>query len=77
MMVHSPFVILDWSRYFSLLFFPILVTLSFIYQLFVNVQGDNSLVAHFEYHKHPITSIEWSPHEPSTLAVSSEDSQLT
>ncbi|KMZ62347.1 putative WD-repeat protein [Zostera marina] len=41
------------------------------------VKGDNSLVAHFEYHKHPITSIQWSPHEPSTLAVSSEDSQLT
>ncbi|XP_077225252.1 protein HEAT STRESS TOLERANT DWD 1-like [Tasmannia lanceolata] len=34
-------------------------------------------VAHFEYHKHPITSIEWSPHEPSTLAVSSSDNQLT
>ncbi|XP_058097713.1 protein HEAT STRESS TOLERANT DWD 1-like [Magnolia sinica] len=40
------------------------------------IQGD-SLVAHFEYHKHPITSIEWSPHEPSTLAVSSSDNQLT
>ncbi|KAI3447831.1 hypothetical protein Pfo_004496 [Paulownia fortunei] len=31
-------------------------------------EGD-SVVAHFEYHKHPITSIEWSPHEASTLAV--------
>ncbi|OVA16340.1 WD40 repeat [Macleaya cordata] len=40
------------------------------------LQGD-SLVAHFEYHKYPITSIEWSPHEPSTLAVSSADNQLT
>ncbi|KAL5998912.1 hypothetical protein ACLOJK_009860 [Asimina triloba] len=40
------------------------------------IQGD-SLVAHFEYHKHPITSIEWSPHEASTLAVSSSDNQLT
>ncbi|KAF6174876.1 hypothetical protein GIB67_026364 [Kingdonia uniflora] len=39
-------------------------------------EGD-SLVAHFEYHKHPITSIEWSPFEPSTLAVSSSDNQLT
>uniref|UniRef100_A0A0E0BEZ4 Major facilitator superfamily (MFS) profile domain-containing protein n=1 Tax=Oryza glumipatula TaxID=40148 RepID=A0A0E0BEZ4_9ORYZ len=38
---------------------------------------DDSLVAHFEYHKHPITSVEWSPHEPSTLAVSSADHQLT
>ncbi|KAG5241819.1 glutamate-rich WD repeat-containing protein [Salix suchowensis] len=31
-------------------------------------EEDKSLVAHFEYHKHPITSIEWSPHEASTLA---------
>ncbi|XP_058763835.1 protein HEAT STRESS TOLERANT DWD 1-like [Vicia villosa] len=35
------------------------------------------MVAHFEYHKHPITSIEWSPHEASSLAVSSSDNQLT
>ncbi|XP_062193899.1 protein HEAT STRESS TOLERANT DWD 1-like [Phragmites australis] len=40
------------------------------------IKGD-SLVAHFEYHKKAITSIEWSPHEPSTLAVTSEDHQLT
>ncbi|KAK8942423.1 hypothetical protein KSP39_PZI008894 [Platanthera zijinensis] len=40
------------------------------------IKGD-SLVAHFEYHKQPITSIEWSPHEASTLAVSSSDHQLT
>ncbi|KAJ1389073.1 WD40/YVTN repeat-like-containing domain superfamily [Sesbania bispinosa] len=39
-------------------------------------EGD-SVVAHFEYHKHPITSIEWSPHEASSLAVSSSDNQLT
>ncbi|KAF0907265.1 hypothetical protein E2562_015768 [Oryza meyeriana var. granulata] len=38
---------------------------------------DDSLVAHFEYHKHPVTSVEWSPHEASTLAVSSADHQLT
>lgn len=38
---------------------------------------DASRVAHFEYHKHPITSVEWSPHEASTLAVSSADNQLT
>lgn len=37
----------------------------------------DSMVAHFEYHKHPITSIEWSPHEASSLAVSSSDNQLT
>ncbi|XP_068644117.1 protein HEAT STRESS TOLERANT DWD 1-like [Aristolochia californica] len=40
------------------------------------IKGD-SRVAHFEYHKHPITSIEWSPHEASTLAVSSSDNQST
>ncbi|XP_076908492.1 protein HEAT STRESS TOLERANT DWD 1-like [Bidens hawaiensis] len=39
-------------------------------------EGD-SVVAHFQYHKHPITSIEWSPHEASTLAVTSADNQLT
>ncbi|XP_024017188.1 glutamate-rich WD repeat-containing protein 1 [Morus notabilis] len=37
----------------------------------------DTVVAHFAYHKHPITSIEWSPHEASTLAVSSVDNQLT
>ncbi|KAL5768639.1 hypothetical protein ACOSQ2_015422 [Xanthoceras sorbifolium] len=41
------------------------------------LKGGDSVVAHFEYHKHPITSIEWSPHEGSTLAVSSADNQLT
>ncbi|KAL3633351.1 hemolysin III domain membrane protein [Castilleja foliolosa] len=39
-------------------------------------EGD-AVVAHFDYHKHPITSIEWSPHEASTLAVTSSDNQLT
>ncbi|AQK95084.1 Transducin family protein / WD-40 repeat family protein [Zea mays] len=38
---------------------------------------EDSLVAHFEYHKKAITSIEWSPHEASSLAVTSEDHQLT
>ncbi|OIW18025.1 hypothetical protein TanjilG_07609 [Lupinus angustifolius] len=36
----------------------------------------DSMVAYFEYHKHPITSIEWSPHEASSLVVSSSDNQL-
>lgn len=51
----------------------------FVFTIFLNLlllQGD-SLVAHFEYHKQPITSIEWSPHEASTIAVSSADNQLT
>ncbi|KAL8160853.1 hypothetical protein V2J09_012342 [Rumex salicifolius] len=38
--------------------------------------GD-SVMAKFDYHKHPITSIEWSPHESATLAVTSADHQLT
>lgn len=41
------------------------------------LKDGDSVVAHFEYHKHPITSIEWSPHEASTLAVTSADNQLT
>ncbi|GJS90275.1 ABC transporter G family member 32-like protein [Tanacetum coccineum] len=40
------------------------------------MEGD-AVVAHFTYHKHVITSIEWSPHKASTLAVSSDDHQLT
>lgn len=46
------------------------------------LRDGNAVVAHFEYHKHPITSIEWSPHgggpdEAATLAVTSSDNQLT
>ncbi|KAI6679616.1 hypothetical protein NL676_033497 [Syzygium grande] len=47
-----------------------------IHDLRLLKEGD-SVVAHFQYHKHPVTSIEWSPHEASTLAVSSSDCQLT
>ncbi|KAL8093942.1 protein HEAT STRESS TOLERANT DWD 1 [Apium graveolens] len=47
-----------------------------IFDLRLLKEGD-SVVAHFEYHKHPITSIEWSPHEASTLAACSADNQLT
>ncbi|KAM7256662.1 hypothetical protein ACFE04_012403 [Oxalis oulophora] len=42
--------------------------------------GDSAgerVVAHFSYHKHPITSIEWSPVEASSLAVTSAENQLT
>ena len=38
---------------------------------------EDSFVAHFKYHTLPITSIEWSPHEASTLGVTSADHQLT
>ncbi|KAH9614060.1 hypothetical protein KSS87_017631 [Heliosperma pusillum] len=41
------------------------------------IKDGDAVVAHFTYHKHPITSIEWSPHEASTLSVSSADNQLT
>nr|CAB3462966.1 unnamed protein product [Digitaria exilis] len=38
---------------------------------------EDPLAANFKYHKKAITSIEWSPHEASSLAVTSEDHQLT
>ncbi|XP_024538614.1 glutamate-rich WD repeat-containing protein 1 [Selaginella moellendorffii] len=38
---------------------------------------EDSAVAHFTHHSSYITSIEWSPHEESTLAVASADNQLT
>eukprot|EP01035_Chromulina_nebulosa_P018759 gene18759-24526_t len=34
-------------------------------------------LAHFTYHKGPITSIEWAPHDESVIAMSSADEQLT
>jgi ribosome assembly protein RRB1 len=34
-------------------------------------------LAQFSYHKGPITSVEWAPHDESVLAVSSADNQLT
>lgn len=34
-------------------------------------------LAHFQYHKGPITSIQWSYHDESLLSVSSSDDQLT
>lgn len=34
-------------------------------------------MAHFTYHKQPITSIEWAPHDESVLCCSSEDNQIT
>ncbi|KAG6730463.1 hypothetical protein I3842_01G081100 [Carya illinoinensis] len=39
-----------------------------IHDLILLKEGD-SVVAHFECHKHPIKSIEWSPHEASILAI--------
>jgi ribosome assembly protein RRB1 len=39
--------------------------------------SNSSPLAHFTYHKGPITSIEWAPHDESVIAVSSEDNQVT
>lgn len=43
---------------------------------FTHTQGVLPL-AHFTYHTGAITSIEWSPHDESMLAVSSDDNQLS
>ena len=50
-----------------------------LFSCFVLQEGGESVVAYFEYHKHPITSIEWSPHHEaaSTIVVSLSDNQLT
>jgi len=37
----------------------------------------NSPAAHFDWHKGPITSVEWHPTEESVLLVSGEDHQIT
>ena len=34
-------------------------------------------IAHFQFHKGPITSIQWSYHDESLLSVSSSDDSLT
>ncbi|GJP53882.1 hypothetical protein CLOM_g13004 [Closterium sp. NIES-68] len=36
-----------------------------------------AFIAHFKHHRQPITAIEWSPHESSTLATSCADNQIT
>ena len=37
----------------------------------------SSPVSDFRYHTKPITSIEWSPFDESTIAVASEDNTIT
>lgn len=37
----------------------------------------STTLAHFNYHKQPITSIEWAPQDESVVALSSADNQLT
>ena len=41
------------------------------------IRDKSEPLAHFTYHKHPITSIEWAPHDESVLCCSSEDNQIT
>lgn len=41
-----------------------------------NIKSSQPL-AHFQYHKGPVTSIQWSYHDESLLAVSSSDDQVT
>eukprot|EP00475_Leptophrys_vorax_P015951 TRINITY_DN22333_c0_g1_i1.p2 TRINITY_DN22333_c0_g1~~TRINITY_DN22333_c0_g1_i1.p2 ORF type:complete len:144 (-),score=18.35 TRINITY_DN22333_c0_g1_i1:118-549(-) len=39
--------------------------------------GADSFIAHFNHHKQPITAIQWSPHESSTIVTSCADNQIT
>lgn len=41
------------------------------------IKGESLPLAYFSYHKGPITSIEWNPHDESMLALSGEDDQLS
>ncbi len=34
-------------------------------------------LAHFHYHRGPISSIEWAPHDESVITLSSADNQVT
>lgn len=34
-------------------------------------------LVHFTYHKAPITSLEWAPHDESMITVSSDDNQIS
>lgn len=42
-----------------------------------SLRKDPSPLAHFTYHKSPITSIEWASYDESVLSLSSADNQLT
>jgi ribosome assembly protein RRB1 len=41
------------------------------------IRNKTEPLAHFTYHKQPITSIEWAAHDESMLCVASEDNQIT
>lgn len=69
--------VISWNRLASCFFASGSDDGSFSVHDLRKLKEGESLMAHFTYHKHPITSIEWSPHEDHTLAVSSADHQLT
>lgn len=41
------------------------------------IRDNKSPLANFKYHKGPVTSIEWSPHDESVICLSSADNQVT
>jgi ribosome assembly protein RRB1 len=41
------------------------------------VRANKTPLANFKYHKGPITSIEWAPHDESVICMSSADNQVT
>ena len=41
------------------------------------VRDNKSPLAHFKYHKGPVSSIEWAPHDESVICLSSRDNQVT
>jgi len=43
----------------------------------IKSNDSNYPYAHYKWHTQPITAIEWSPFDESTLIVSSEDNQIT
>jgi ribosome assembly protein RRB1 len=41
------------------------------------IRDNKSPLANFKYHKGPVTSIEWAPHDESVICASSADNQVT
>jgi ribosome assembly protein RRB1 len=41
------------------------------------IRDNKSPLANFKYHKGPVTSIEWAPHDESVICLSSADNQVT
>ena len=62
--------------------YPTTLTVSFIIcsrvrPFFFLIEDFRAQVAKFDWHKGPITSIEWHPSDDSVFAVSSDDHQVT